>query len=421
MKSSPLLAVLMGATVVAAASRPNFLQSKPSPYFDYQVVNFSARDSSMSRLLVFLHVLYDELQFAEDASGYQATYEVTIVAANDSNGIREKQEMVEKVRVDEFEETNSGANYLTHAFEFVLPPGHYNLTLSLHDQVSDSLTKVELGKTLRDFSGRRSQLEISDILLVDHAELDESKTARIMPGIYENTCGPGEDLFLILGLHSFSDQSPVHIRQRIRDRQGRTVLDQKRVWPRRKTQERLVLPIWTDSLPYGLYTVEMTVSNGTTVRTASSPFRIAWNGIPESAMHLDQALAVTLDLAEEGEREALETALRAVFAREKRDALLAFWERRDPTPETPANELMTTFYVRVQIADEHFGGEQEGWKTDRGRVFVRYGPPDEVKLYTKAVTSRPYQIWYYRTSNQQFLFVDHQGLGDYRLAGRPGT
>lgn len=64
----------------------------------------------------------------------------------------------------------------------------------------------------------------------------------------------------------------------------------------------------------------------------------------------------------------------------RRDFIRTFWSRRDPIPETPDNELENEFWRRVEVADDHFGQDiKPGWKTERGKVFIMLGPPDNME------------------------------------------
>src|SRR5678815_1171342 len=61
----------------------------------------------------------------------------------------------------------------------------------------------------------------------------------------------------------------------------------------------------------------------------------------------------------------------------RRDFIRQFWQQRDPLPDTTDNELEHEFWHRVSVADDHFGQEiKPGWKTERGKVFIMLGPPE---------------------------------------------
>ena len=67
---------------------------------------------------------------------------------------------------------------------------------------------------------------------------------------------------------------------------------------------------------------------------------------------------------------------------EERDQFIeAFWQRRDPTPGTLENGYKEEHYRRIAYADEHFGAGVPGWKTDRGRIYIIHGPPDEIESH----------------------------------------
>ncbi len=100
----------------------------------------------------------------------------------------------------------------------------------------------------------------------------------------------------------------------------------------------------------------------------------------------------------------------------------AFWSRRDPTPGTPKNEFKEEHYRRIAYANIHFADRVAGWKTDRGRVYIVYGPPDEIESHpTPAANSDyPTQIWNYHRlkgsgKNLSVPFADFCGCGEYHL------
>lgn len=67
---------------------------------------------------------------------------------------------------------------------------------------------------------------------------------------------------------------------------------------------------------------------------------------------------------------------------EREQFIEQFWQRRDPTPGTPANEFKQEHYRRIKYANERFGLDgKPGWRTDRGRVYISLGPPDEIECY----------------------------------------
>ncbi|HUO14975.1 MAG TPA: GWxTD domain-containing protein [Verrucomicrobiae bacterium] len=119
---------------------------------------------------------------------------------------------------------------------------------------------------------------------------------------------------------------------------------------------------------------------------------------------------------------------------EERDNFIeAFWQRRDPTPDTEENEYKEEHYRRIAYANEHFAAGIPGWKTDRGRIYIIYGPADEVESHPSGGTYErpmeegggetstfPFEDWRYRYIEgigQEVIieFVDPCMCGEYHM------
>jgi GWxTD domain-containing protein len=111
---------------------------------------------------------------------------------------------------------------------------------------------------------------------------------------------------------------------------------------------------------------------------------------------------------------------------EERDHFVEqFWARRDPTPGTAQNEFKVEHYRRIAYANQHFASGVAGWRTDRGHMYILWGPPDEIESHpASADTQYGNEVWMYRHLSgvgdfTYFTFIDKSGHGDYRLA--PGN
>jgi len=119
---------------------------------------------------------------------------------------------------------------------------------------------------------------------------------------------------------------------------------------------------------------------------------------------------------------------------EERDNFIeAFWQRRDPTPDTEENEYKEEHYQRIAYANEHFAAGVPGWKTDRGRIYIVYGKPDEIDSHPSGGTYErpmeegggetstfPFEDWRYRyidNIGQEVIieFVDTCMCGEYHM------
>jgi GWxTD domain-containing protein len=119
---------------------------------------------------------------------------------------------------------------------------------------------------------------------------------------------------------------------------------------------------------------------------------------------------------------------------EERDNFIeAFWQRRDPTPDTEENEYKEEHYRRIAYTNEHFAAGIPGWKTDRGRIYIMYGAADEVDTHPSGgsyqrpmdegggeTSTFPFEDWRYRYLEgigQEIIieFVDTCMCGDYHM------
>jgi GWxTD domain-containing protein len=102
----------------------------------------------------------------------------------------------------------------------------------------------------------------------------------------------------------------------------------------------------------------------------------------------------------------------------KRQFLFNFWKKRDSDLSTKANEKFRDYLKRVEDSNQRFGTMSKlGWKTDRGRIFILYGEPNEIERFPNQMDTKPYEIWHYNDieGGVLFVFADLSGFSDYML------
>jgi GWxTD domain-containing protein len=102
----------------------------------------------------------------------------------------------------------------------------------------------------------------------------------------------------------------------------------------------------------------------------------------------------------------------------KREFLFDFWRKRDDVPQTSINEFKVNYFSRIHIASERYRTvTNPGYETDRGRVYARFGEPDEIDRHPNETDSKPYEIWYYHQieGGVYFVFGDYTGFNNYEL------
>jgi GWxTD domain-containing protein len=128
------------------------------------------------------------------------------------------------------------------------------------------------------------------------------------------------------------------------------------------------------------------------------------------------------------------SAFKSLSNDEERDQFIEqFWFRRDPTPDTPENEFREEHYRRIAAANEKFPAGKQGWRTDRGHIYIVWGPPDEIERHPTGghyerpmeegggdTSTFPFEDWRYRNlegvgQDVTLEFVDPCMCNDYHL------
>jgi GWxTD domain-containing protein len=121
-------------------------------------------------------------------------------------------------------------------------------------------------------------------------------------------------------------------------------------------------------------------------------------------------------------------AFNQLQSNEERDKFIGqFWERRNPTPGSVENPFKVEHYRRIAFANDHFSSRSgvSGWKADRGRIYITFGPPDEIDSHPVASAAKlPYEDWRYRFiagigNDVSIEFVDRDSNGEYHMTMDP--
>jgi GWxTD domain-containing protein len=123
---------------------------------------------------------------------------------------------------------------------------------------------------------------------------------------------------------------------------------------------------------------------------------------------------------------------------EREQYIEEFWRRRNPDPDSPDNAAREEHYRRIAYANDRFSSGIPGWKTDRGHIYILWGPPDEIESHPSGgtydrpaqqgggtITTYPWELWRYRHledigDNIEIEFVDTSGSGEYHITMDPG-
>ncbi|MDY0083424.1 MAG: GWxTD domain-containing protein [Ignavibacteriaceae bacterium] len=139
---------------------------------------------------------------------------------------------------------------------------------------------------------------------------------------------------------------------------------------------------------------------------------VIWIHKPRSLLDPEQAIKF-LEIVE-----SKEIVAELLSKKDYAKTLNQYWKTKDPTPETDYNELMNEFYSRIDYCEMKFKpiGGNSGAKTDRGKVFIKYGAPDNIERSSN-IDDKVVETWFYKQLKRSFIFIDNDGTGKFQLVG----
>jgi GWxTD domain-containing protein len=416
---APLPESLGQVVELSEAGRPS------SPSFEFDAINLRGDKPGLSRIDIYIKVPNDELVFVKDDSGrFRARYEVSLVILDRDDFQMDGKIWKEEVYADNFDATNSRKRFHLTSATFSLPPEKYKITIGLTDLETGTTNFRKQQVELADFD--RDELMLSDVLFADYVQPDTGGTLVLRPKVTFDKTRRAE-LFAYFEIYSPNQPKEFDIRYEISTKKGDRLLRDRLRLASRGERTGAFLRISTAKMVHGSYRLKLKVSDGKQTAEIKKPFLIRWEGIPPTVADLDLAIEQMRYIAEKGELKKL----KKLSKDEKLRGFIAFWKERDPTPGTEANELLEEYFRRVNYADENFGTYTDGWKTDRGMVYITFGPPDDVERQPfperyetdsqvpfdpfagRAIKAKEYWIYYNR--NLVLEFIDVTGYGEFKL------
>ncbi len=393
---------------VETANQPDETRSLPKFYQDF--LNFYTPDSATTRVDAFIQVPYNQIQFVKSDKGFTASYTVTISVFNESRD----QLVVEKVWNEEvnekdFEQTNSQNNYNLSFKSFFLPPGSFLIRSSVEDKESKKEYSTENPFRVKSLEETPA---LSDVIFI--SKISETGDAKkILPNVSGNVATQKEGVPLFF--EAYSDSASDMRMEYIITNDKKDIIfqsNESQHLDSGKTQIFHTIKDSTISLGKYLLTISLLNNKGVAVASTNKGFFSRWSGVPTTVKDLDLAVDQLVYIASQSELDYIKDAK---TKEEKTKRYLEFWKKKDPSPSTEENEVFNEYYRRIEYANQHFSHYVKGWKTDRGMVFILLGAPNNVDRHPFDVDSKPYEIWQYYQMNRQFVFVDENGFGDYRL------
>ena len=382
--------------------------AKVKYYQDF--LNFRSAKPGMTRLDVFIEVPYNEIQFVKKADLFESKYSATVsIFAEDKEKLIEEKTWDEKIDVADFPHTTSPTNFNISIKSFDMPPGKYFIRTSIEDKDSRKEFVSSNMFTIRDLS---TIPNISD-LMFSAKQTMVSGSNKILPNVTREISVQKDGIPLFFELYSNAHVKIV-LEYYVSDKEKKLIYTDTlaRYIDSGKTQ--IFHNVKVNGLGLGTYLIGVSLKDSNNVILASTikSFQSRWIGVPSVINDLDKAIAQLVYIASTSEKNYIGDA---PTKEEKIKRYLEFWKKKNPNPAEEDNRVFDEYYRRINYANENFSHYNEGWRTDRGMVYITLGPPSNIDRHPFDYDAKPYEVWEYYEMNQQFVFMDENGFGDYRL------
>ncbi|MDZ7339123.1 MAG: GWxTD domain-containing protein [candidate division KSB1 bacterium] len=381
--------------------------------FAYDLFNFASSDSSKSRLDVYVSFANDVLQFVKLApDSFVASYEVHVLVYDRKRNLLASRTRTGKVVVRSFAETNSWTAVTTESVQFDLEPQRYQVSIGLTDLDTRKTLERRRDVELRDFT--RTRVHLSDIVFADTLKMVDERLVYLRPNLLRTFSSPKSQFKAYCEVYPPARADSIEVRYEVLDNRQQSVFREQMTLEASKEVIPLTMNLRGMVQQPGRYELVVEARGRGGRATAKARFVVQWGTLSVRETNIDLAIEQLRYVARKKDIDAMLAATPS-----EREMLFEdFWRRRDPTPGTERNELREEFFRRVDFANRQFTvltSEQDGWQTDRGRIYIIYGPPTDVEREPTQLDNPAYEIWYYRHLNRRFVFADRTGTGDYQL------
>jgi GWxTD domain-containing protein len=424
-----LLFLPSGAPVRADTHPPSASSGQIRFYID--TAGFRATGGLTHQEVYFL-LPGDQLSFRPEAgAGYTATFTVEWCVQDAKGDTLHHRRLMKRTQVDSAGQgpAQAGTSAVLDLFSVTLRPGDHRLTVTVQDTLSGKKGISQTGLPVAAFD--QEHLAVSDLQIGSSIEDADGQgkfvknRKRVIPNVIRSVSSDRPTLYAYFEIYNLQPAAPDAGAFSL----FYAILDSSDAEVKRYPVRRIPKPgascakaeaLDLSDLPPGDYALRVTVEDHQNARRAQREqgFRLLPVQGPSPLLSVDEeALRRYYDgIKHLATQKELDT-YRSLDPEGKRRFILDFWKRRDPTPGTPANEFALEHFQRMSYADAHLReGRTKGSDTDRGRVYILYGPPADVERHTTPLQSKSYEVWTYeRGGNYEFVFLDRRGAGAYEL------
>ena len=384
------------------------------PFFNIELFRTISDDFKTGRLYVYGSLVNDDLTFVkyDTLGGFRAEFdwEVSVVHAEEGHQVASRS-VHKEVYESDYNQTNNREKNILLTVAFDIPGGEYIITTLMRDLITKKVVSRKIEMKMYDYD--RNEMDMSGLLFVNEAKFDSSgKPIHFSPRVMNNFSRETPMIYLYTEIFSNDYPGTVSIRYQLENEDEEIELDTVIIKELTEPLTSNIFALDKREIKKNRYQCIVTAQRGNRKVERQRNLSFYWISVPETREDISIAIrqmrylisSDSLDRYEEGPLDEQQT----FFER--------YWAARDPNPKTKANELMKEYFSRINYANRQYSSySDDGWLSDRGRILIKFGYPDDVERHPFEMDSVPYVIWRYYSLRKVFVFTDRSGFGDYRL------
>ncbi len=395
-----------------AALAQRFFPRKNRVEFYYTFYNLPTEQPKQNQLVALFEIPYANLLFEKRSGTYFASAVWTVTVENHEKQTVFSRDIVDTVRVDSFQTTLSQKKYLTHLEKIRLVPGKYKLKIRLYDRISESPALRSEDFKSPDYW--KKVPAFGDILFLRSATDTTLSQSNLLPFFQPQD---KDSVVFFTRVTSKTDRPNAILKIEFKALNNQTAYSEERPISLQPGLNSIRQTVPLKKLGSGHYLLKLSLE-GTRASRISRP---VWLRRKMSKVAGTTQLDDIIGPMQYVMRIEDWHRLKKASGQRQQELFNEFWNKRNPLPDSKNNPLLKEFYRRVEYANEHFSNSlREGWKTDLGRIYIIYGPPDDIYRNEGDLFSNqpPYIIWTYYNLRMRFVFVDENNTGDYQLVSQ---
>jgi len=403
LKSMTVLLFVLLLLSACTDQKENQVKDLTLPDFTFIGLSEPISDKENIKVSVHVKIPYTELQFTRKGDGYFARYEVSVNISDDENERIDGKIWSDSLWMSSYQDTRKTDKTALAVRSFIVPAAELKISV----RVTDLYTKKSrvLKEDLNQTEMYQGNLALGNIIILDNYS-PEGRDVLMDHSFYEVVDTLTFKARIIGKKHPYKLTYELMVKE-VSKKKESLVLDHEG-----PVDSLLIFTIPLNDMQYTNYTLFLRAEDGKKNQvTTKAHFRVRIRGINFDIGDMNEAINQLVYITNDRQIQELKTGT----DKEMSDKFRDFWASIDPSPGTTENELMEEYYRRVSFSLEAFTVVQEGWKTDRGMIYILYGPPDEIQRGPFEIDRKPYQVWDYFRLGKQFVFYDRSGFGDYSL------